>query len=313
MAYGASARGATYSDTRASIVEMIPAFAFEKERLDQLAEKYGEVYRTADPFPHVVMDNFLDEEVANLLYDEFPGIESDRWKLWGPGKTKRVYDKNIEKVGLSDDRYFGDFTRHFMHELHSHVFLKFLENLTEMKDYIPDPSYNGCGLHSTGRGGKLMIHTDSNRHLLSIGRSKDKDANLLHQHVNLIYYLNKDWDERWGGNLELWDREKTHCVSKVAPLFNRAVLFETSRFSYHGHPHPLQCPEDRRRNSLAVYYYIPNRPTDEKYAGLQKDVEWVPTTPAEKRWVARQKWINRAKLFIPPIVLEAPKLFSSKR
>jgi Rps23 Pro-64 3,4-dihydroxylase Tpa1-like proline 4-hydroxylase len=80
--------------------------------------------------------------------------------------------------------------------------------------------------------------------------------------VNLLIYLNKDWDERWGGALELWDRSGRQCVRSVQPVFNRAVLFDTSNFSYHGHPHPLACPPERSRKSVALYYYSLECPTD---------------------------------------------------
>ena len=75
--------------------------------------------------------------------------------------------------------------------------------------------------------------------------------------VNLFLYLNADWDDAWGGHLELWDRELTRCEQRIAPLRNRLVIFASTDFSFHGHPTPLTCPPDRTRRSLAVYYYKP--------------------------------------------------------
>jgi hypothetical protein len=41
------------------------------------------------------------------------------------------------------------------------------------------------------------------------------------------------------------------------------VIFSTTDFSYHGHPEPLNCPDNRSRRSLALYYYTNGRPASE--------------------------------------------------
>ena len=68
-------------------------------------------------------------------------------------------------------------------------------------------------------------------------------------------YLNKDWQEEWGGKLELWDPEMKGCVESILPVFNRCVIFNTDPDSYHGHPDPMTCPEGHFRRSIALYYY----------------------------------------------------------
>lgn len=113
-----------------------------------------------------------------------------------------------------------------------------------------------------------MIHTDLDRHPF-----KDRRLN---QVLNLIVYLNPDWDEAWGGHLELRDA-KGNVGQRIAPFANRAALFHTGPRSYHGHPEPLACPPDRRRNSLAVYYYMLVDPTQESNLERQVTVRWVPT------------------------------------
>ena len=138
-----------------------------------------------------------------------------------------------------------------------------------------------------------MIHTDDNRHPIK---------NRFHQHYNLIYFLNRNWKEEFGGHLELWSRDASTCVKKIAPVFNRAVLFDTGRFSFHGHPEPLACPPDRRRNSLAVYYYVTDRPEDGNYSGFQS-IRWVPTTDADRQYFGSKKYLARKVLrkILPPV------------
>nr|WP_255784122.1 2OG-Fe(II) oxygenase [Lysobacter chinensis] len=212
------------------------------------------------------------------LIDEFPGVEDIPWKNWGAGRTRGGQEVQGSKLGQSDETFFPPFIRHFLAQLNSATFIRFIERLTGISGLITDPTYSGCGLHSTGSGGRLMIHTDANRHPHSGAH--------LHQILNLIVYLNEDWKGDWGGDLELWTTDrKPH--RKIAPIANRAVLFFTGTRSFHGHPEPLTCPPERRRNSLAVYYYTYKREQNEDYEGMQHAARWVPTT-AEDRATARE-------------------------
>jgi Rps23 Pro-64 3,4-dihydroxylase Tpa1-like proline 4-hydroxylase len=259
-------------------VQSIPAFYFDPRRLAPIAARAGEAFRTARPFQHVVLDDFLPQEVLALLVREFPGPADIDWEMHGPGRTAWKRDKDSAKLSTSDETKFGPFTRHFMGQLNSATFLAFLEDLTGARGILPDVTYGHCGLHSTGRGGRLMMHTDVNRH---------PHGNDMHQYLNLILYLNEDWKEEYGGHLELWDRARTP-VQRILPSANRVVLFNTGTRSLHGHPHPLACPPGRRRNSLAVYYYLRERPATEEYEGMQKTVHWLALTE-EDRAFARER------------------------
>ena len=93
----------------------------------------------------------------------------------------------------------------------------------------------------------------------------------LDRRINLLIYLNKDWQPEYGGNLELWDAAMSHKVAEYAPLFNRCVIFNTTDKSFHGNPKPVSCPPDRSRRSLAFYYYTNGRPAEGGVA-----VAWHP-------------------------------------
>lgn len=257
----------------------IPAFYFDPKRLEQLLhDKQGAgQFRKAVPFPHVVIDDFLPREVIERLTAEFPGEDDIEWIAWGPGRTSRLSKAKLNKLGQSDERCFPPFIRHFIGQLLSASFVQFVEALSGIKGLIVDPGHNGCGLHSTGRGGRLMIHTDVNRHPHS-GRN-------LHQVLNFILYLNEDWKDEYNGHLELWTRDRKPS-KKILPSENRAVLFETGTRSYHGHPQALECPPGRRRNSIAVYYYCFDRLPDDEYEGMQRSVHWVPTSEEDRRIAA---------------------------
>jgi Rps23 Pro-64 3,4-dihydroxylase Tpa1-like proline 4-hydroxylase len=259
-------------------MKLIPAFYFEPEALAPVAARWRDSFRTAQPFQHVVLDEFLPCEVIELLIGEFPGPDDIAWELHGPGRTEWKKDPKVAKLATYDETKFGAFTRHFMGQLNSATFLAFLEELTGTKGIIPDPSYSHCGMHSTGPGGRLMMHTDVNRH---------PHGCQMHQYLNLILYLNQDWKDEYGGHLELWN-ERRQPVRKILPSANRVVLFNTGTRSLHGHPHPLTCPPGRRRNSLAVYYYLRDRPASEEYAGMQRSVHWVAATESDRAF-ARER------------------------
>jgi len=250
---------------------MIPAFYFDHDHLQSLAKQHHDDFVNAEPFRHVVIDNFLPDEIAMQLVEEFPGPEDIDWER-GDSGAMRENVRNFKKLGHSRETDFGPLTRHIMLQFYSSTFIKFLGELTGQWGLIMDPHYRGGGLHSTGRGGKLMVHADKSRH-----PNKRVD-----QIFNIIYFLNPDWEEEYGGHLELWNQDLSECKNRILPVFNRMVLFLSGTNSYHGHPQPLNCPEDRRRNSFALYYYMFERPKNEAYEGFRNFVDWVPTTEEEK-------------------------------
>jgi Rps23 Pro-64 3,4-dihydroxylase Tpa1-like proline 4-hydroxylase len=221
------------------------AHVLSRGRLKDLERAHGAAYHTADPFPHVVIDEFLDPGMLKEVLAEFDSMDRTPWHY-----TERNTER---KYSTEDFRHFGPTTRAVFTQLNAAPFMEFLEKLTGITGLIPDPHLRGGGLHEIRRGGALGVHADFNFY---------KRLN-LYRRLNLLVYLNEDWAEAWGGDLELWDRTGKRCVQRIAPLFNRAVIFDTSNFSYHGHPRPLQCPEERSRKSLALYYYTVEAPADD--------------------------------------------------
>src|SRR5690606_7403831 len=143
-----------------------------------------------------------------------------------------------------------------LHELNSGPFLAFLQALTGIDGLLPDPHLLGGGVHLVGPGGHLGVHADFNWH-----------AGLrAHRRINLLLYLNRDWPAEWGGDLELWSTDAARCERVIAPLFNRAVIFDPRRDTFHGQPAPLACPEGHWRRSIAMYYYSAGRPAAETRA-----------------------------------------------
>jgi hypothetical protein len=204
-----------------------------------------DAYNQAQPFPHTVIDGLFPHDLLDQVLAEFPKPGEIDWIRFDSAKEK--------KLGYKVDNRIGEMPRRFLAFLNSAPVLQYVEELTGIEGLIPDPYFLGGGLHQIERGGFLKIHADFNWH------KKMK----VHRRINLLIYLNKDWEEEFGGHLELWDKDMKGCLKKILPIFGRCVIFNTTDFAYHGHPNPLQCPEGRTRKSIALYYYSSSRPKEE--------------------------------------------------
>jgi Rps23 Pro-64 3,4-dihydroxylase Tpa1-like proline 4-hydroxylase len=207
--------------------------------LKELGERAHEAYATNLPFPHIVIDNFLDTPIIQGILSEVNAVDrSQRYAKFLDRKTDHNKFAFFPEVVGSD-------TSRLFYFLNSGPFLAYMEKLTGIDNLIADPSYFGGGLHLIETGGFLEVHADFN-HL--------KKYN-LERRINLLLYLNEDWKDEYHGQLELWDRSTMTRAKAVSPIFNRCVVFSTTKESLHGHPEPLATPPGVARRSLALYYY----------------------------------------------------------
>jgi hypothetical protein len=205
-----------------------------RSRVPELAEQY----RSAQPFPHIVLDDVLFAEAFTRAAEEFPALHDPFWKGY--------LHVNETKYGNTQPDTWGPTLTQVAKEFISPEFVTFLEELTGITGLLPDWSMDGGGLHQTLRGGHLNIHADFTTHHVKEHWSR---------RVNILLYLNQEWREEWGGQLELWDKEMTAPQAKVQPAGNRMLVFTTSDDSFHGHPDALTTPEDVARRSMALYYF----------------------------------------------------------
>jgi len=211
----------------------------------------------AKPFPYIKIDNFLKPEFASEVADAFPQFE----EALTQGKTFNSVNEK-KKVQITDSRKFPSAIARLNELLASHEFLADLSYVSGMPDLIADDELVGGGMHITGPGGRLDVHIDFNY-------LKERK---LHRRLNILVYLNRKWDPKWGGDLQLWDREVKNCEAAFAPIFNRCVVFETSNISYHGVV-PVAREAPFPRQSFAAYYYTREAPpfwTGEEHSTIFK-------------------------------------------
>lgn len=214
------------------------------DTLERVLQENQAGYGQAEPFPHAVIDHFIDDETVRKILAVFPDIrqKTGTHEIYGnlddqPAQYRKKWLAMALKVDPLIRQLYG--------ELQSADFISFLETLTGITGLLPDPHFLGGGVHETETGGYLLVHADFNLH----------PTFHYYRRLNLLIYLNEGWQADWGGELELWDAGCTHCIKSVSPLAGRAVLFSTSSHSFHGHPKPLKSPAGITRKSIALYYY----------------------------------------------------------
>jgi len=223
-------------------------------RLFNLASIKRPEFLAAHPFPHVILDDFLEQPVLKLIEAAFPSPDSKVWKE--PSNTHTQFKRVLRggPRGLKELN-LPELARRVFFELNSSPFLHFLSELTGLRSIIGDPYLAEAGFHLSGNGGYLDIHADFSHH----------DVLGLERRLNMIIFLNSSWQKSYGGELCLYDRD-LNPIQEISPIANRCVVFATSDFSFHGHPKPMSLPEGVFRKSIAMYYYSVPLPDRRKVA-----------------------------------------------
>jgi Rps23 Pro-64 3,4-dihydroxylase Tpa1-like proline 4-hydroxylase len=232
-------------NAQVSSSQLLNGLEADMNRLNAIAESRKNEYSNASPFPHIMIEDFMDANLLHEVCSEFPEQNRSDWN--------QMIDKDQKKFSANKTELLGPATRKVLHFLNSREIINFLESLTGISGLIPDPHLAGGGLHELREGGFLKIHADFNWH---------KQLR-LDRRINLLVYLNEDWKPEYEGCLELWDTSMKAKVAEYLPTFNRCVIFNTTNNSYHGNPVPVACPAGRSRRSIAMYYYTNGRPTEE--------------------------------------------------
>lgn len=198
----------------------------------------NELFNNAKPFEHIIIPNFLNAEYANKIYDKFPNDYENWHKYYNPIEVKYAYD---DINNLDDD------IKKIFYLLSTDEMIEKISEITSIQNLTYDEYLHGAGLHAYPRYGRLNMHLDYEKH----------PHNGKQRRLNIILYMNKDWNEEWNGDTELWNESVTECMVKSKVAFNSAILFKTNEISWHGVPDIINCPDNIYRKSIAYYYLSP--------------------------------------------------------
>ena len=210
-------------------------------------------FQGATPFRHVAIDDFLEAQICESLLNDFPSFD-ERHATDEMGRIGRK--AVVERLSGISRGY-----RKFYEYINSAAFLDAMSQLTGIPGLIADETLFGGGTHENRAGQGLDVHIDFNI----------DERRMLHRRVNLLVYLNKEWEEAWGGSIELHSNPRQPEIDEVKrflPLFNRALIFETNEYSWHGFRR-IELPPDKEhlsRKSISIYLYTRERPVEEVVA-----------------------------------------------
>src|SRR6202165_2979340 len=210
------------------------------------AAEIQSAFQQAKPFRHVAIDNFLVPDNCESLLRAFPAFDEKR-----ATNELGLIGRNavVERVS-NINTFYGPFYQH----INAEACLDAMSNLPGIQDLIAAKTLFGGGTHNNLSGQGLDVHIDFNI----------DERNMLHRRINLLIYLNKEWEEAWGGAIELHSDPHNAVVDESAsflPLFNRAVIFETNEYSWHGFRR-ITLPPDKHnlsRKSFCMYMYTKHR------------------------------------------------------
>jgi Rps23 Pro-64 3,4-dihydroxylase Tpa1-like proline 4-hydroxylase len=257
-------------------IDMSDGLSMDSQEAKALGQMLHEDYKKADPFEHMVMDGFLPDELIARVRRDFPAekLASDVvFEIGYAGHHKR----QILPLECNAS------AREFFAFMNSAPVLQFLEGLTGIDALLPDPYFEGGGFHEISYGGKLGVHADF----------RINEQLHVQRRLNLLIYLNEDWNDEWHGQLELWDKTMSECRAKVSPLWNRCVVFSTDADTWHGHPDELLVPDGVKRRSVALYYYTASKAVYGEVPNLGTIYQARPTDDASVKAEARSLVIDQ--------------------
>jgi len=217
-----------------------------------LARQYRRTYLKGFPYKHIIFDDFVPDILLKSALKEIMSSYNKpaaRWKR----KLSRTSIKSSTYLPQNQYRIIGEHTARLFKYLNSKPFIAFLEELTGINNIVEDELVNGAGVSKIDHGGFLSIHADFNQ--------EPAQSTPGWRRLNVLIYLNENWEERDGASLELWRTNMSHgffeYVAKVLPVFNRAVIFSTTDVSMHGHLDLVT--ENKSRLAISTYYYTKKR------------------------------------------------------
>lgn len=281
---------AKHNFTKATLpVDCEDSYKLDMKEARLFGEMLSSEYHSAEPYPHIVIDDFLPNKFIDEIFRNFPSDKMHDDKYYEEGYSG-LHKRQVMPESCDHQ------VRAIFHFFNSAPMLQFLEGLTSIESLLGDPYFAGGGFHEIFKGGKLGIHADF----------RINEQLNLERRLNVLIYLNKNWLAEYGGELEIWSKDMKSKVKAIPPIFNRCIIFSTNADSYHGHPEPLNTPNSISRKSIALYYYTASKKI---YEEIPSDSTMYVARPSDsfslKRKAAFLRIQNYLKDWLPPAIFRS--------
>lgn len=178
------------------------------------------------------IDELLPEDIARNIYEAFPSPEQ---------MAEHRSIRENKKIAAQMNKY-NPILEEIVYAFQDARVVKLVEEITGLKEMIPDDRLYAGGISLMAQGNFLNPHLDN---------SHDNDRE-HYRVLNLLYYVTPDWKLENGGNLELWDRGTKKEQRTIVSKFNRLVLMITNQSSYHS---VSKVMVDGKRCCVSNYYF----------------------------------------------------------
>ena len=212
------------------------------------------------PFPLVVIDNFLTVDGLNAIRSvQLTSSPSSKKR-----SSDYIFARN--KFENPDLKSISPATAKLRADLLGDQFQGLLCEICGESVFI-DPAFTGGGLHQGGKGSFLDMHVDFTHH--------PSNRNWARK-LNLLLYLNPNWEPSYGGCLDLRNGQ-TNESGSIEPIENRMVIMSSNEHTVHGYK-AINFPTGMLRTSIAAYAYS----SRDKSKGVvkYKSTVWYPENTA---------------------------------
>ena len=203
------------------------------ERID--SEKSSIVRRyeeSKNGIGYFYVDDLFPEDIALDIYKAFPPAEE--MKL---NKSIREY----KYIAAQMDNY-DPILEEVLFAFQDKRIVELISSICGIDSLYPDEHLYAGGISRMEQSQFLNPHLDN---------SHDKDRGKWRV-LNLLYYISPDWQQKFGGNLELWPGGMKAKQITILSKFNRLVVMATHQSSWHS---VSPVTEDAARCCISNYYF----------------------------------------------------------
>lgn len=204
---------------------------YSKLQIEELAIK-KQFNESENKIGYFFIDNLLPEVIAKYIYERFPKPEQT---------TLKRSLREFKYIAAQMDEY-DPVLEEIIYAFQDERIVTLIGQICKIENPLPDSNLYAGGISMMGHENYLNPHLDN---------SHDKDRNLWRV-LNLLYYVTPDWDQKNGGNLELWPNGVKGEQITIHSKFNRLAIMATHQGSWHS-VSPVQI--DRIRCCVSNYYF----------------------------------------------------------